>query len=206
MVSLGTILTLGAIGALAAGGYAVYRNFDKLGGALSRGVETNLTNPLGNYFDNLWSGIASNASNTISNNEQIQNAQDAFQSATETFSGLADSFSNPFPPAYGAPPPTQTVPTPGAPILTPPGVDSVEDLLKITNPLPKYESGYYYFNVAGSQYDTQQYLTAEKAKELFALPEEAVFSPGGLQNVKYIGKNELGAAGFKLFGESKGYL
>jgi len=62
MVSVGTVISLLAVGAIAAVGYAVYRNLDKIGGAVSRGVETNLTNPFGNYFENLFRDTAVSAS------------------------------------------------------------------------------------------------------------------------------------------------
>jgi len=73
MISIGTVLTLGIVAAVVAGGYAVYRNADKLGGALSRGVETNLSVPLGNYFDNLWSGLNNNLQTTTGG--PVQQAQ-----------------------------------------------------------------------------------------------------------------------------------
>jgi len=60
MVSIGTVLTLGIIGAVSIFGYAVYRNADKLGGAVSRGVEKNVTAPFGNYFENLFADTPGN--------------------------------------------------------------------------------------------------------------------------------------------------
>lgn len=63
MVSVGTFLSIGIIGAIAVGGYALYRNADKAGGAVSRGVQTSITNPLGNYFDNLWKNTPTNSNN-----------------------------------------------------------------------------------------------------------------------------------------------
>lgn len=60
-MNFGNIFSLAAIGAVIAGGIALYSNRDKIGGAFSRGIETNLTNPLGNYFDNLWTGAPGNA-------------------------------------------------------------------------------------------------------------------------------------------------
>jgi len=53
MVSVGTFLTIGIIGAVGVLGYVLYRNADKLGGALSSVVETKLTNPFGDYLENL---------------------------------------------------------------------------------------------------------------------------------------------------------
>ena len=54
MVSFGSVLGLLLAGGAVAVGYAVYQNRNALGGALSRGVEVNLTNPFGNWLDSLF--------------------------------------------------------------------------------------------------------------------------------------------------------
>jgi len=68
MVSVGTIFSLALVGALGVGIYAVYSNAGTIGNALSRGIQKNVSNPLGNYFGNLWQGIDTNSQN-------IQNSQ-----------------------------------------------------------------------------------------------------------------------------------
>ena len=54
MVSFGSVLGLLLAGGAVAVGYAVYQNRNKLGSAVSRGVEVNLTNPFGNWLDSLF--------------------------------------------------------------------------------------------------------------------------------------------------------
>jgi len=67
MVSIGTIISFGVIGAIIAGSYAVYRNSDKIGGALSRGLQTNITTPLGSWADSLFTNTSNNLPNTTQN-------------------------------------------------------------------------------------------------------------------------------------------
>jgi len=56
MVSIGTVLTLGIVAAVGIIGYGLYRNSAAVGSALSRGTQTNVIDPLGNYFNNLFGG------------------------------------------------------------------------------------------------------------------------------------------------------
>ncbi len=73
MVSIGTVLTLGIIGGAGILGYAVYRNADKVGGALARGVEENITAPIGSYFENLFAGLPTSTNGTAINPATIIN-------------------------------------------------------------------------------------------------------------------------------------
>jgi len=57
MVSIGTIFTIGIVGAVAAGIYAVSRNTDKIGGALTRGTEEYISKPFANYLDSLFQSL-----------------------------------------------------------------------------------------------------------------------------------------------------
>lgn len=54
MVSPGNVVSAIVAGAVIASGYGLYVNREKIGAALSRGVESTITNPLGNYFENLF--------------------------------------------------------------------------------------------------------------------------------------------------------
>jgi len=177
MVSIGTIFSLVVVGAIAAGGYALYRNADKVGGALSRGVETNLTNPLGNYFDNLFTNPVSAVVDTVV--DTITQAKP--QSKTTK-----------------SPDPKVT------PILIPGQVPVATTIGRTTTTRPSTvnPAGYYYFDVAGSKYDTQQLLSIKQATDFKAA---AVLDPA-LLNVRYLGKSKLSPAGFNLFGKTQGYL
>lgn len=188
MVSVGTFISLGIIAAVAAGGYAVYRNADKLGGALSRGVETNISNPLGVWFDSLWNG-----SQIVSNGSPINPI----------------TIVNPLPPAYGqvpTPQPPATIPPVPVPPVNDPGLPPSYTNPPPTNiPKPKiYKPGYYYFNFTGSKYDYQTKLTAAQAK-LFST-EASRLSTDAFENIKFLGLSKLGPSGLKLFAQSQNYL
>ena len=187
MVSVGTIFSLAFIGALAAGGYALYRNADKVGGALTRGVEKNVSTPVGNYLDNLWkdttSGISNTATNTIA------------QKVIEPLKNIPNptvAFTNPFPFAYGdtpkstpklSPPTLNARPTPGAPKLTKP----TESL-----------AGWYYQNFArGGRDDRQINLKSGSADKLRSRGYDLTFLTSS---------QKLSPNAFTLFGKSKGYL
>ena len=60
MVSIGSIFGLLLAGAVAIGGYALYQNRNALGGALARGVEVNVSNPLGEWFNSLFTNNGNN--------------------------------------------------------------------------------------------------------------------------------------------------
>jgi len=53
MVSVGTILTLGIVAAIGVAGYAVYRNLGKVGSVVSSGVTKSISDPFGNWLDNI---------------------------------------------------------------------------------------------------------------------------------------------------------
>jgi len=55
-----TILTLGIIGAIAIGGYAVYRNLGKVGGVVSTGIQSSVTDPFGEWLDSMSKGSTTN--------------------------------------------------------------------------------------------------------------------------------------------------
>lgn len=57
MVSIGTIIGVGALAAAGIGGYVLYVNRAGIGGALSRGVQTSLVSPFNNWLNSLWSGL-----------------------------------------------------------------------------------------------------------------------------------------------------
>jgi len=206
MVSLGTIFTLGVVGAVIAGGYAVYRNSDKIGAALSRGVAAELTNPLGEWADNLWASIAgpsdgSGPGPSSIAGETVIHEGAAVDIPSDTYVGDSGIVTGS--------PPTQT--------LVPEDEQTALDALAaareeakrlneqdFANVGPNFSEGYYYFNFLGSQYDYQAKLSASEA-ELFS--EEALRDPSDFfENIKYLGRSKLGETGLNLFAKSQNYL
>lgn len=208
MVSVGTVISLIAGGAIIAGGIAVLSNLDRIGGAFTRGVETNITNPFSIFLDNLFKtsptstqptqqgpqqGPSSVAGETIPLTESPINTTQVFIPGDTTVqpSGVVTSD------------------TPPILILTPEEKESASFIQKANvsqSDLALGREGFYYFNVVGSEFDTQQFLSSESAIQLSMASIESLFNPGGLTNIKFLGKAPLQEAGFKLFGESQGYL
>lgn len=213
MVSVGTVASLGIIGAIVIGGYALYRNSGKIGGALSRGVETNLTSPLGNYFDNLWKGTPtnSNSSSTITQDrgptsEQLQKERlelnDRYQKQYQqqygqTIKGYQDTLDvykkllDAKPTGTVAPPLPKTFPG--------------EEHRKANPTAPKNEplfapspSGYYYQNFTpGGRADRQIKLKQGSADALRKRGYDLHFLTPS---------QKLSQSAFTTFGKSKGYL
>jgi len=216
MVSLGTFITLGAIAAITAGGYAVYRNSDKIGGALSRGVEETLTKPLGVWADNLWRTIA----NPLGIGENTQPSIKVegpltFTPGLESSPGLltqketlaCECGSHIIQDRYGTV--TQKCNTCSTTQYNPTPAPTPKETIPTRDPIAKiFQSGYYYINYAGSRYDTQYYQTGEQAAKTAALAESGTAGIGGrvIENIKYLGQSKLGPAGFELFGRSQNYL
>lgn len=209
MVSVGTILTLGIVGAISIGAYAVYRNADKLGGALSRGVEASVTNPLGQWADNLWSSIAQPSQNPSVPTSSSLAGQTVASVKGSTITIPKDTTVHPSgivtsstPPLLNLSPSEKTSASAALAANRLKTMQQNQAFAKSTEP----KAGYYYFNVVGSKYDTQQYVSADFAKQLFSADPSKIFNPKGLTDITYIGKSALQQAGFTLFGKSKGYL
>ena len=198
MVSIGTIFSLAVVGAVAAGGYALYRNADKVGGALTRGLEKNVSAPFSNYLDNLWkdtsSGIANTATHTV---------QKKIVEPLKNIPNPISLFTNPLPFAYGEsgktqpklpPPEIKLTPTPGAPTLVPPGASTIPELLEMV----KSKAGYYYQNFpAGGRDDRQIKLEKGTADKLRLRGYDLTFLTSA---------QKLSPTAFTLFGKSKNYL
>jgi len=211
MVSIGTIFSVLVVGAAIAGGYALYRNADKLGGALSRGVEQNITNPLGSYFDNLWNSFAGapgTATQGVNPTTVFDPLPPAYGAPPAPAPGDLDykaptipPFNNPYTPPSYTNPPASNLPNPQYPTPTPPPTAP-------TTPKSNYTSewftpGYYYVDYEGSKYDTQWKLTAYQAKNI----AKAASAPGdAFFGIQYIGKSKLTEQAFGVFGKSKNYL
>jgi len=213
VVSLGTVFTLAAIGAIAAGGYALYRNAGAITSALSRGVEGYLTNPLGSYFENLFQNLPIPPV-VGSTNGTVPPPPGPGEEGTGIWQGTEGSDQGPKLPAdknlaqvafdiwwlehFGPGPSTTTPPATTPPVqdLTPPGPIP-------QSTAPQYDAGYYYVNYEGSQYDTQWYLTAGQAQEA----AKTAAAPGdAFLGIKYVGQSALSKLGFETFGKSQNYL
>lgn len=197
MVSVGTIFSLAVIGAVAAGGYAVYRNTDKIGGALTRGLEKNVVSPFGNYIDNLWKDAGTNIVSTTTSSVQKQIVK-----PLENISNPLTVFTNPLPSAYATkpkqtlPPPTiKSQPTPNAPKLISPKAKTPKELL---NMLPS-KAGWYYQNYSpeSGREDRQIKLNKGSADAL---------RKRGWDLTYLTPKNKLSPKAFEMFGKSQNYL
>jgi len=203
MVSFGTVIALIAGGAAIAGGIAVFSNLDKIGGAFTRGVEESITRPFSNYLDNLFKGNGTSTQSSIAGE-------------TVPLPGTPPPASTFTPPTVIIPPSTTVNPdgtvtsdTPPILVLDPKEKEEATFIQKANvsqSELALGQEGFYYFNVVGSEFDTQQFLSSETAIQLSKASLETLFNPGGLTNIKFLGKSALGPAGFQLFGESQGYL
>jgi len=199
MVSIGTIFTFGIIGAIAAGSYALYRNSDKIRGALARGTQKNLTTPLGNYFDNLWKNVNTNSTNP---KPIPQKPNPSSLNKTNVPSSLPTSTAY-VPPSYGntgqttqlPPAKIKITPTPGAPIPVPLGAKTINELLA---KLKSSKAGYYYQNFApGGRADRQIKLKQGSADKLKKRGYDLTFLTSS---------QKLSNSAFILFGKSKNYL
>jgi len=222
MVSGGTVLTIGIVGALAAVGVGLYAARGQIGGALSRGLTQSFTDPFRDYFGNLFRGSTGGGNGTGGDTEAQrqtnlaalertnQAARDAAQASYEqqygqqfkTYQDTLDVYKNlleerrgPQPNATPAGPLPPTFPgeehrgaNPNAPVNEP-----------LFAPSP---AGYYYADYERGVKDLQWKLTQGMADKL-----RKTIVPGGfLKGIHYLGISELGAPGFKLFGQSQGYL
>jgi len=197
MVSIGTVISLIAGGAVIAGGIAVFSNLDRIGGAFTRGVETNITKPFADLLDNLFKG---NGTSTESGPSSI---------AGETVPSVNDSTI--FIPADTTVLPSGKVTSSTPPILTlsPIERESATTIFRQNRSLSDLalgREGFYYFNVAGSKFDTQQFLSSSEALKLSSADPAILFNPKGLTDIKFLGKSLLQPAGFQLFGQSQNYL
>jgi len=211
MVSIGTVLTLGIIAAIAAGGYAVYASREQLGAATARGIQETLVTPLRNWANSLWSGIADASSSSTSGPSSIAGQTVKLTDTTQVIIP-ADTTVQPSGVVTSTTPPLLVL-TPEEKLIA--ATTQQQNVIEsqkvldatIANRDPfSAGAGYYYFDVKGSRYDTQQFLSAEKVQLLKTADPNILFNPEGLRAITYIGPKQISSAGFQLFGESKNYL
>jgi len=203
MVSVGTVISLIAGGAIIAGGIAVFSNLDRIGGAFTRGVEESITKPFSDYLDNLFKTSTTNTQSSIAG-ETVPFTD------TSTVSIPADTTINPDGTVSSSTPPLLNLSPQEKAIATETQQQNVIDSqIALDKQIAEREqqnqninqTGYYFVNFEGSALDTQLFLRPEDAPVLESLKSAANFL-----NIQFLGKSKLGPAGFQLFGESKGYL
>jgi len=210
MVSVGTIISIAVIGTIAAAGYAVYRNADKIGGALSRGVEGYFTNPLGKYFEDLFRNLPTTAAGagpgtplpTLDPNAPVQTSGPliGFEGGPAGPQLPADKnliqtqFDIWFAEKFGAGPLAPKPDVPKITDVTPPG--------PIPQSIPASQAGYYYFNYPGSKYDFQAKLGLGEAD----LYKKTDVGPQSFTDLVFLGISKLTPAGLQTFGKSQNYL
>lgn len=208
MVSIGTVLSIGIIAGVGVLGYALYSNAGAIGSALSRGVTKSVTDPIGSYFENLFTGPGSTspgpgpgpAPQQIDYKKQTEEInkkyQDLYQkqfgqtlkSYEDTLKVYQDTLAN-LPKDTPAPTVPASFPgeehrsaNPQAPLNEP-----------LFTPSP---AGYYYWNRPGPN-DKQLLLKAGTADVLRRRGRELHFLTPG---------TKLTQTSFKVFGQSKQYL
>jgi len=211
MVSVGTVISLIAGGAIIAGGIAVFSNLGGIGSAFTRGVEESISKPFRDYLDSLFQN---GATSTESNQSSIAGETVAFDNTSSVFIP-GDTQVNPDGTVSSSTPPLLSLSPQEKAIATTIQQQNVilsqqaldESIAsRLSGGFTGGEEGFYYFNVVGSEFDTQQFLSAESAQKLKSADPNILFNPGGLTDIKFLGKTPLQEASFKLFGESQNYL
>jgi len=214
MVSAGTVITLGIIGAVGAAAVGLYAARNQIGGALSRGIEEGISNPFRNYFENLFRG-STNGGGSAGGNTEAEN-QKLYEELQKENQALRDQEQQQYQEQYG-----QEVKTP----------DQVLNLLekyfgpapgKVAPPLPKdfpgeehrdanpeqpkneplfapSPAGYYYFDFAGKKYDFQAKLTESEAD----LYRSTDVGGSSFKQLIYLGLSKISPEGLESFGQAK---
>jgi len=209
MVSVGTIFSIVVVGAAIAGGYAIYRNLDKIGGAFTRTTEEYLSNPFGNWLDNLSKSFGISPGTTKPPQtpfiDYVPGTNDPQDSRTWSPGYSPPPEKDFLPPttSYDPPRQIQPIPAPSPTPYTPPYPTQPIPQPGASYDLSPSREGYYYIDYEGSKYDTQWFLNAFQAP---SVARAALAEGDALFGIKYIGQSKLGEAGFKLFGESQNYL
>jgi len=206
MVSLGTVIAVIGGGAILAGGYAVLSNLDKVGSALSRGVEGHITNPLGIALDNAFSNFATSGQSPTVPSPSVIAGQTVPSVNNSTITIPASTIVHPTGIVTSNTPPLLNL-SPTEKVSASAALAANREKTKQQNAAfektlaPK--AGYYYLNYTGSKYDSQILRTAAQAADLI----KVAAAPGdALLNVRYLGKSKLSTPGFNLFGKSQNYL
>ena len=222
MVSIGSIIGVGAAAALGIAAYVLYQSRDQIGGAFSRGVQSNFVTPTQSWFDNLFRANADDSPNQVPENPPVENPDNTFVPCSNNPAdrrtwcngyepGPDQDFLPPDTPPAQTPPPQQEQDAesldepPAAPPAAPPTLPPGYDPNKIYNfDNPTFDSGenpaanfaYYYIDFIGNIPD-QQVFENESGLALYESPNVRAIYPLGTNR-------PLSDAAFRLFGESKG--
>ena len=223
MVSIGTVFGLLLAGGAALVGYGLYQNRGAIGSALARGTEVNITNPIGDWFESLFRNNENNGEGD--NNDNQEQPPIIPPDPNNTFIPCSNN-----PADYRTwcngytPPPDQDFLPPApepAPPINPPGPVAPEpapepdvepdrgsrpspnpidrpapDVFIPPGPTPP-ELSYYYLDWIGPRDDQQLLLNQDQLAQFENDP--------GIRGVYDLGtQRPLGAAAFRLFGESRG--
>jgi len=200
MVSIGTVLSLIAGGAVIAGGIAVFSNLGGIRDAFARGVEESVTKPFSDYLDSLFQGNGASTQSSIAGETVPFTEPTPMTPASQVFIPGDTTVE---------PSGVVTSKTPPLLILSPEEKESATFIQQANvsqSDLALGREGFYYFNVVGSEFDTQSFLSSKEAIQLSKAPLDVLFNPAGLTDIRFLSKSLLGDTGFQLFGESKGYL
>ena len=222
MVSIGTVFGLLLAGGAALVGYGLYQNRSAIGSALARGTEVNITNPIGDWFENLFRNNENNGEGDNNDNQEspiippdpnntfipCSNNPADYRTWCNGYTPPPDQdFLPPNPNRPPTAPEPDVAPEPPAPAPAPPTAPNLPpgyDPNKIYNfDNPTFDPGfsipgrqYYYIDFIGNIPD-QQVIENEAGIELYEAPNVRAIYPLGVSR-------PLSDAAFRVFGESKG--
>lgn len=219
MVSPGTVLTLGIIGAVVAASVGLYAARGQIGGALTRGITQSFTDPFRDYFANLFRSSENGGTNIEAerqaNLEQLQlenqAARDAAQQSyqeqygqqVKTYQDTLAIYKTLLQEKDIVTKTTGGAPQPAAPLpKTFPGEEH-----RPANPLaPKNEplfapspGGFYYFDFPGREYDFQAKLGSGEADKY----RTADVGPRGPKSLTFLGLSKISNVGLASFAQAK---
>lgn len=148
MGKIGTILSIAALGGAAIGAFALYRNRNVIGAALSRGTQNAIIDPVGNFFNSLFAGLPTVGATPVPVPKTPAQPKQPFNPA------------QPIPTREPYKQGTQYTRTviPGQ--KPPPFVPTPTPTRKPTTRIPTV-SQYYFVDRPGTKYDIQQKLTPD---------------------------------------------
>lgn len=201
MVNVSTLIGIGLIGAIGVGIYGVYNSRNAIGQALSRGIETTVTNPITDWANSLFKTSQNDKSVATTDQEGYSSPPPIISSrepkAIPQHPLYVPNYNNDYVPGSNEPADERT----WTKDYFPP---ADQDFKPPPKPKPKPSKGtYYYADFAESELDTQLFFKPEHVQNFLKSVENAP-NFKGLYNLGVT--KPLGKSGFELYGKSKGYL